>query len=63
MIDKKLTEIVIGCDRVSVSGPRESDGSYKITFTTGEYQKENIARLITLPNDVEIELNVKIKEC
>ena len=62
MTDKRLTEIIIGCDRVSVSGPRESDGSYKIVFTTGEYQKENIAKLIIIPDQTEIELHVKIKE-
>jgi len=54
-------EIIVGCDHVNVSGPRESDGSYRITFTTGEYQKDNIAKLITLPSEVEIELHVKIR--
>lgn len=60
MTDKTMEEIIIKCDGVKVSGPRESDGSYKITFTTGEYEKENMAKLFMLPPDVIIELHVKI---
>lgn len=33
-------------DRIQISGPRSSDGAYKITFETGEYVVEDIAKLL-----------------
>lgn len=36
-------------DSIQISGPRESDGSYRISFRTGEYEQENLAKLMTIP--------------
>lgn len=35
-------------DEIKVSGPMASDGSYKISFKTGEYQKLNVAKLMAM---------------
>lgn len=54
-------EINISCDSVKVNGPLK-DGSYTISFSTGEYEQKNIAQLMLVPQMIEIKLKVKYGE-
>lgn len=47
-------------DHCKVIGPMSSDGSYKVEFKTGEYEKENVANLMRLPKQVALKITVDI---
>lgn len=47
-------------DRVMIR-ERESDNSYKVQFSTGEYAKREMAKLLLLPKDVEIKVIVEVQ--
>lgn len=47
-------------DKVSIRGPKV-DGSYVVCFEVGEYQRENIAPIITMPEGV-VEVTIKMTE-
>lgn len=46
-------------DKVKLSGPNV-DGGYSITFYTGEYEQLNVAKLMTLPQEVPLKVSVII---
>lgn len=54
--------IVIHCDAVRVNGPRQSDNQMAFTFTTGEYQKREVAKLLLIEDDVPIKVTVEVEE-
>lgn len=54
--------IEILCDSLRVSGPRQSDNQMSFTFTTGEYEKQKVAQLLTLPDDVPLKVIVEVEE-
>ena len=49
-----MNEIEFVADSVKLSGPR-IDGSWSITFTSGEYEKEKLL------NIMKLKLNLKVK--
>lgn len=46
-------------DHIQVSGPKASDGSYKVTFETGEYSQEQVAALLMIPQRTVITVSVE----
>lgn len=54
--------IEFNADRISISGPRASDGTYKVTFETGEYQQQEIAELFRIPQGVVIKVKVEYEK-
>lgn len=40
---------------------RKSDNSYKITFFTGEYQKDNVLKVFALPDDCVYKITVEVE--
>lgn len=40
---------------------RKSDHSYSITFETGEYEKENVLKIFSLPDDVTYKVTVEVQ--
>ena len=49
--------ITLNADKVSVTGPKV-DGSYSVKFEVGEYEVANVTRLMLLPKDEMIKLQV-----
>ena len=49
-------------DSYQVSGPKATDGSYKVTLTTGEYEAQNIAKLLTIPQRVVVKVTVEYED-
>lgn len=49
-------------DHIQVSGPKASDGSYKVTFETGEYSQEQVAALLMIPQRTVITVSVEYEE-
>jgi len=45
-----MTELTVtfNADKLRISGPKV-DGSYSVTFETGEYEQQKIAELLTIP--------------
>lgn len=43
-----MKQITFMSDFVQIKGPRQSDKSYTIVFTTGEYVAKDIAKLLEL---------------
>lgn len=41
---------------------RESDHSYKVTFNTGEYEVESIAKLFLVPKEKNLKVSVEVEE-
>lgn len=54
-----MNKITIICDSYKITGPRQSDGSISMTFTTGEYQYQEVSKLLTLNNNSVIKLTVE----
>jgi hypothetical protein len=50
-------DITIVADSLKVVGPT-ADGGWKITLSCGEYMAEQVARLVTLPQQVPLEVTV-----
>jgi len=50
-------KIVFNADKVKISGPKV-DGSCSITFDTGEYEQNNIAKLFKIPQQTTLEVTV-----
>lgn len=57
-MNKKL---IILADSFQVTGPRQSDGTYTVKFTTGEYEKQNVAKMLEFPHDVVLKVTVEIE--
>lgn len=55
-------KVVFISDRVSISGPRVTDRSMKVTFEAGEYQTTNISELLKLPTDRTLKVTVEVGE-
>jgi hypothetical protein len=53
--------IVFQADRVRVM-ERITDNSYKVEFFTGEYEQENVVKLMALPKDVVLKISVEVEE-
>ena len=53
--------IKLNSDKVKINGPKV-DGSYTITFEVGEYEQGNIAKLLMIPQQTLIKLEVSIDE-
>jgi hypothetical protein len=51
--------IAFSADKVKVNGPR-ADGSYAITFETGEYEQEKVAEILKLPTQTALHVKVDI---
>lgn len=49
-------------DGVQVRGPRQSDGSFTISFTTGEYQADKVAELLKIRRDIALNVSVEMYE-
>lgn len=56
-----MSSIIFNADKLTLRGPTV-DGSYNITFSTGEYEKNNVAELLKLPNDVTLQVTVKTND-
>jgi hypothetical protein len=50
-------DITIVSDKLTVHGPT-ADGGFRITLDVGEYMAEQVARLVTLPQQVPLEVTV-----
>lgn len=51
--------ISFGADKVKIRGPRV-DGSWVVTFETGEYEQDKIAELLKIPQNTEIKVIVEV---
>ncbi len=49
-------------DSVSIRGPRQTDGSLTVVFTSGEYQMKEIASLLALPREMPLKVTVTLSE-
>lgn len=56
----KPLQIQFGADSLKMSGPLR-DGSYTVTFSTGEYEQLNIAKLLTIPQQVPLRITVEVE--
>jgi hypothetical protein len=56
-----MDRITFNADSVKVNGPL-SDGSYSITFKTGEYEQLNVAKLMVVPQMTELIVGVEYGE-
>lgn len=54
-------KISFNADKVKVSGPKV-DGSYSVTFDTGEYEQEKIAELVRIPQQTAIGVDVSVAQ-
>lgn len=58
MLDENSKPIVeFGADKIKISGPRV-DGSYNISFETGEYERNKIAELIKIEPPVMVSVKL-----
>lgn len=48
-------------DKVRINGPKV-DGSYTVTFDVGEYNQEQVAKLLIIPQMTELNIEVKYGE-
>jgi hypothetical protein len=53
-------KITFGADKIVIRGPRV-DGTYVVTFETGEYERDRVAELFKLDTPVIVEVS-KLKE-
>ena len=49
--------IEFNADKLKINGPL-SDGSYSITFSTGEYEQLNVAKLMAIPQLTNLKVQV-----
>lgn len=54
------TKLEILVDGFQVYGPKQTDGSYTIKLTTGEYEKLNVAKLLAIPYDSNLKITIEI---
>jgi hypothetical protein len=57
---KDQKPIVFTADKIRISGPR-IDGSYTVTFETGEYEQEKISEILKLPQQAVVEVSVHVR--
>jgi hypothetical protein len=53
----KTDGIKLTADKVRVSGPRV-DGSFAVTFEVGEYAQDEVAKLLTIPQQTLLQVVV-----
>ena len=51
-------KIAFSADKVKISGPRV-DGSFAVTFETGEYEKSKLAELFLIPSDSMLKVTIE----
>ena len=51
-------KISFRADSVKVTGPHV-DGSYRVSFSTGEYERERVAEILKIPPQTELEVIVQ----
>jgi len=57
------TGVTIVADSFMIRGPKQTDGSYTVSFTTGEYMQDKIADLIrSMPPLTATEVTIKVYE-
>lgn len=56
--DDKKPVITFLADSLNIYGPK-SDGSFRVTFTTGEYEQLNIAKLMAISQATIIKVKVE----
>ncbi len=61
-MNDKSVSVTFLADSVAIRGPRQSDGSLTITFTTGEFQMKEVASLLALPRETSLKITVSIGE-
>ena len=52
-----MEELSFGADKVRVTGPM-ADGSYKVSFYTGEYQQVEVAQMVAIPQGTMLKVTV-----
>jgi len=58
---KDTVELI--ADSFMVRGPKQTDGSYTLSFTTGEYMQNKIAELIqTIPPMTAVKVTIQTYE-
>jgi len=57
-----MKKIVFLADAHQVKGPRKTDNAYSVVFETGEYQKDNVAEIMKIPNEVVKKVTVEYEE-
>lgn len=55
-------QVVFMADRYQVRGPRASDGALTVTLETGEYQAEQVAKVLAIPPDTAIRITLEYEE-
>jgi len=58
-LDKKSKSIVLIADKVGIVGPL-IDGGYKLSFYVGEYEQSKVAKLLSIPQQTELQLEIKL---
>jgi hypothetical protein len=56
-VDAKMGGITLTVDRLRISGPL-IDGGFRLSLDLGEYMAEQVAKLVTLPQQVPLEVTV-----
>lgn len=56
-----MDSIEFYADRVKVAGPDKDDG-YKVTFETGEYMQNQMAKILNLPTKTNLKVTVEVEE-
>lgn len=58
-----MDTVVFTADSFMVRGPKQTDGSYSVSFTSGEYTQKQIAELIAkIPPLTALKVTVEIYE-
>jgi hypothetical protein len=56
-----MKPLVIIADGLKVSGPKV-DGTYSLTFTTGEYQRDEIANALRISPGTALRVTIEVHE-
>ena len=56
-----MQPIEILSDKVRINGPK-IDGSWTVTFETGEQEQINVAKLLAIPQQTNIKLTVELTD-
>lgn len=54
-------QVQFKADTVRVSGPRQSDGSFLVTFELGEYMSGCVAKILSLPRGNILKVTIDIE--
>lgn len=54
-----MKQVELNADKVSVTGPKV-DGGYTVKFEVGEYNQEQVAELLRIPQQVNLKVSVEI---